>query len=123
MRLIKIKKILEEKQRTIVWLSSKIGVTDQTLYNCFKRNSIETKHLEKIAEALETPISYFFEDDFEDRSGYDSSSKGNHNINMSNNTGNIKVNHTLQDCNKEIESLKREIEYLKEINALLKSKL
>ena len=122
MRLIKIKKLLEEKQRTIVWLSSKIGVTDQTLYNCFKRNSIETKHLEKIAEALETPISYFFEDDCEDRLGPDSSLKGNHNINMSNNTGNIKVNHTLLDCKKEIESLKREIEYLKEINALLKSK-
>ncbi len=58
----KIKKILSDKKLSQEKLANKIGMSKANLYNCFKRNSIETKNLEKIAEVLEVPVSYFFDE-------------------------------------------------------------
>ena len=58
-----IKKIAEEKEISIKSLALSIGMSEQNLHRCFKRNSIETKNLEKIASILSVPISTFFEED------------------------------------------------------------
>jgi len=58
----KIKDILDKKQKTIKWLTSEIEMSEQNIYKIFKRNSIETSHLIKIAEVLEVPVAYFFEE-------------------------------------------------------------
>jgi len=55
-----IKKLLFDKKMSIELLAAKIEMTRQNLANIFKRNSIETKHLQKIADVLEVPITYFF---------------------------------------------------------------
>jgi len=59
---VKIKDLLTKKNMSQKELCSQIEMSDQNLRIIFKRNSIETKHLEKIAEVLEVPVTYFFEE-------------------------------------------------------------
>ena len=58
----KIKFILEKNEKTLKWLAQEIEMSEQNLYKIFKRNSIETKHLEKIAEVFGIQIGYFFDE-------------------------------------------------------------
>lgn len=45
---------------TISELCKRIEMSTPNLYNIFKQDSIQTKHLEKIADVLNVPITYFF---------------------------------------------------------------
>ena len=51
---IKIKKILEEKGKTIYWLSKEVGITHYNLSKLVKNEttSIKFEHIEKICKAL-----------------------------------------------------------------------
>ncbi len=59
----KIKNISKKRGIILKELSDMIGMSEANFYKCVKRNSIESKYLEKIAEVLEVPVGYFFEDD------------------------------------------------------------
>ena len=59
---LRIKEILREKGFTSIWLSSQIGITQPNMSNIVSgksKPSLET--LEKIASALNVPISELFE--------------------------------------------------------------
>ena len=58
----KIKELCELKDITISRLAIEIEMSQPNLYKIFKRNSIETKHLEKIAEVFGIQIGYFFDE-------------------------------------------------------------
>jgi transcriptional regulator with XRE-family HTH domain len=57
----KLKKLIDDSGVNIDELALKIGVSKQTLYNWFKKDSIESKYLEIVATIFNVPISYFFE--------------------------------------------------------------
>ncbi|HRY31625.1 MAG TPA: helix-turn-helix transcriptional regulator [Bacteroidales bacterium] len=61
----RIKFLLGIKKMTIRELCEKIGMSDVNLYRRFKAGSIETKHLEKIAEVLGVHPGYFFGSELE----------------------------------------------------------
>lgn len=56
----RIKEILKEKNKTIVWLSDKSGVSKNTLYTITKRDNTSIRHdnIKKIADALEVTVEY-----------------------------------------------------------------
>lgn len=58
----KIKKAIEESGIAIRQFAIKIGMSEQNLHKTFKRDSVETKTLQKICEALNLSYSYFLED-------------------------------------------------------------
>ena len=117
----KIKALLSEKNITIRALSNMINMSEANIYKCFKRNSMELKHIESIAKALDVPISYFFNDEIENNSSVKNNGDKNKNITFQNNNlgDNNNVSVLLHDKEEEIERLKREIEHL---NSLLEAK-
>lgn len=60
--LLKINNLVSEKNITKVDLSAKIGISYQGLNKIIKNNSTSTKMLEKIADSLQVPVSYFFDE-------------------------------------------------------------
>lgn len=107
----KIEEIRKLKFRTQLNFCEKIGLSVKGYTNALNRKDFKYTTLEKIAEVLEIPISYFF---------YDEKSK-----NYNNNENNINVVNDNKssygsDLKKENAALKKEIKYLKEINELLK---
>ena len=48
---------------TVKAFAEKLGVHEQTVYDIYKRTDINTEMLRKISDALEVPMSYFFEQD------------------------------------------------------------
>jgi transcriptional regulator with XRE-family HTH domain len=56
----KVKSLAEENNLPIRKLAIQIGMSENNLYKCFNRNSIEVKHLEKIAQVLKVPVAAFF---------------------------------------------------------------
>ncbi len=96
-----------------------IEMSEHGLHASMKKDTLTIKNLEKIASVLEVPVSYFFE---ESKAEVKKIIGNGNNVNIGKNNGNNKT-HT--DCDKykiEIKGLKKEIEYLKEINELLKLK-
>ena len=57
----KIKKIIEKSEFSVSDIAQKIGTTNQNLYYILKKDSIESKYLEKIAAILNVPVCSFFE--------------------------------------------------------------
>jgi len=136
MNLLKIKKIAEGKNITLTALSSKIEMSYQNLNRCIKNNEIQATALEKVAEVLNVPVSYFFEENPWTGKAKSIITNGH----FSNNV-NSKVITTGEDneiqllkmeveklvlkvegLERETEGLKRENLLLKEINELLKGK-
>jgi transcriptional regulator with XRE-family HTH domain len=103
-----IKEGCKNKKLTIRQFAERIGMSDTNLYKCFKRNSIETKHLEKIAEVLQVPIGLFFEQ----QGSLPTVTANGPLLNMQQvqNSGNITLN-ALSECEKKIEVLLKEIEF------------
>ncbi len=101
----KIKHFLVINKMTIRDLSNKIDMSDANIYKCFKRNSIEVRHLIKISELYDISMNYWFSDD-----DIDIKPK-------------VEVNESNADLTRqELEFLKKEIELKDEIIALLKNK-
>lgn len=95
--LVIIKELLRQKRYTIRQFSSEIGITEQGLQNIIKQNSTKVETLEKIAKALDVPVSIFFDDAMGNISGNQSVSGNGNNIvgHGSNVTGNVNI--TLPD--------------------------
>jgi len=58
----KIKILLNQKNLTIDALSEKIDMTASGFHYAVKNKSLKVKDLQKIAEVLEVPVAYFFEE-------------------------------------------------------------
>jgi DNA-binding Xre family transcriptional regulator len=128
MNLLKVKKILGEKQLTINWLSKQIGMSNQNLYKCFEKNRIEANDLERIAQVLDVNVSYFFDDTVPYTGHKIKNSIGNNFLGNINGNG-VRVNLNPTDNEKEIDHLKeiiREkdntIEAMKELIVVLKER-
>ena len=61
----RIKEILKQKNKTILWLAEKSGVSKNTLYTITKRDNTNIRHenLKKIADALEVSVEDLLERD------------------------------------------------------------
>lgn len=57
----RIRTLCESKKVPIKELAEKCGLTPQSIYDAINRNSTKTEYLEKIAQVLEVPVSYFFD--------------------------------------------------------------
>ncbi|WP_352399108.1 helix-turn-helix transcriptional regulator [Anaerotignum sp.] len=57
-----IKKLLKEKNKTLVWLSGETGISKNTLYSITKRDSsrVDPDTLQKIADKLDVPPESLF---------------------------------------------------------------
>lgn len=58
----KINNLLKEKKRTKNWLANETGVSPQGIIDLIKKGNCAVSTLERIAAALEVPISTFFEE-------------------------------------------------------------
>jgi len=56
----KIKLLLTAKSLSIEKLAVDIDISTRTFHNIFERNEINTKHLQKIADYMQVPITFFF---------------------------------------------------------------
>jgi len=60
--ILKIKELVEKKRIPLIELSEKIGKTRNTLYNYMNNTTvIDVETLQKIADVLEVPVTYFFD--------------------------------------------------------------
>lgn len=111
----KIKILCENKNTTVRDLCNTIKISEAGLYQMFRNKSMKIETLEKIAEALNIPVSTFFNDNIELNNNVENN--GNKNITLQNNSlgDNNKVNILLHDKDEEIEKLKREIDHLKSL--------
>jgi transcriptional regulator with XRE-family HTH domain len=97
-----IRDLVENKNMTIRELSNKIGMTDSAMHALIKKGSTNTSTLEKIAQELDVPVGYFFDDTPNNiTANHGSVALGNHSV-----AGNI----SLSDCQKELEHLKQLLE-------------
>jgi len=62
MNLDKIKKLSENKNITLTDLAGKINMSYQNLNRCIREKKIQATDLENIANVLDVPISYFFDE-------------------------------------------------------------
>lgn len=63
MHLQHIKTLCEKRKGGLRGLAVFVGMTEQNLHRCIRENKIQAQDLEKIAQALQIPISYFFDED------------------------------------------------------------
>jgi len=118
----KIKILLESKKITVKKLAEKIGISEIGLHKMMNNQSMRIDVIEKIAEFLEVPVSYFFEEN-----PVPCEKTKTHNVIQNGNGINNNMSITLK--NNEIDKLKTENEFLKkqvkdkeEIIELLKKK-
>jgi transcriptional regulator with XRE-family HTH domain len=57
----RLKKAIKDKRYSIREVSEKIGMSEVGFHQSIKNNTLKIETLEKIANVLEMPISYFFE--------------------------------------------------------------
>lgn len=107
----KIKFLLTENKLTQKELCDNIGMSTQNLRKIFDRNSIETRHLQNIANVFQVPMSFFFEEQ-----------SGNYTGNIKNSTvisaqnGSINYKAESEDLKTETENLKAKNEELRKNN-------
>lgn len=59
----KIRQLIESQSKySKLEVAEKIGVTDSTIYNLMKKDSVETKHLQALCDLFDIPMTYFFDD-------------------------------------------------------------
>ena len=93
-----------------------MGISEGNLYRLFKKDSFEVAYLKKAADLLKLPVAYFFNEIQADAAG-DTTQTGNFNQAGNNLTQKIKgskapsqeIAKQLEDCQRDIESLKREL--------------
>lgn len=116
-----IKQRLEEIGINKSELARRINTTPQNIYGIFKRTSIDTDLLRQISHVLEFDFFQYFEQEYlvvqEARPHYKTKSPKN----RAKSVAELKIE--LDKCLKELELLKKENTYLKEINNLLKEKI
>jgi len=58
-----IKEKIERKNLSVADIAKRIGMTNQNLYQIFKKESIDTGVLKKISDVIDVPITDFFSDE------------------------------------------------------------
>ncbi len=58
---------LNEKGRTVVWLSRQIPCSRQNLYKVFKKDCIDTEMLMRISQILEYDFFQYYSSDFKSK--------------------------------------------------------
>jgi len=114
----KIKVLLKEKKLTYEQFAVKIGTTRQTINNIFNgRSKIDIDTIEVIANVLNVPVSYFFEED----QGNAKKIIGDNNVIGHENTNNSHVGNMaeLADKNKIIENLEKVNNFYNELTSSL----
>ena len=109
-----IKEIVEKKGINKSEFARRINTTSQNVYGIFKRKSIDTYTLKQISEILEHDFFQYFRDENilnEEISEYSVKPKAI-----------SPLIREIEKMKKELEILRQENIYLKEINTLLKSK-
>lgn len=61
-KLFLIKTLAEKKNISMVELANKVGISEQQIHLLVRKNSTKIETLEKIANVLQVPVAYFFED-------------------------------------------------------------
>ncbi len=74
----KVKSIANKRGYSLKDIASLIDMSEANMYKCFKRGSIETKHLVKLADTLGVPATYFFEE--EDKTGQKAHAEGDRSV-------------------------------------------
>jgi transcriptional regulator with XRE-family HTH domain len=121
MRIEKIKNLAKNRGITLKDLAVKIDMSEANLYRVFKRQSIETKYLESIADVLQVPVGYFFGEIQED--GKKIVQSGENNLVGSNqNIINSNAVKELEECRKEVAYLKEQVKDKEKLIKLLESK-
>ncbi len=123
MEINKLKELLKSKKLNQRELADKIGYTQTAISQAMSRGDFKISMLEKIANVLDVPISYFFSEGNNIKikghvhSGVGDIIKANE-INSSDKELQLENKHLKE----KIEGLQREIELLKEMNEILKNK-
>ena len=110
---VKIKELLIKKNISIERLAVDINISRPTIHKVFNSNHVNTKVLSKIAEYLNTPMSFFFEENTANVI-----QNGTINLNGKN-TGSISIS----EARHEIDALKNEVLSLKEVISGMKREL
>jgi transcriptional regulator with XRE-family HTH domain len=114
----KIKSLASENKISLKELADKINLSEQGLHSGIKKQTLSVTNLEKIAEVLEVPVSYFFEDK-EDVKKIINNTNGNIQVGQNNKSNAKTESEALAVCRKEIEGLKRENELLRKMVEML----
>jgi len=109
MNLERIKQVAEKKGISIRKLAEVIEKTEQGLHSAIRNNTLKSIDLEKIAEVLQVPVSYFFEDGENPEISKKIIQNGSiNNVGGQNNNNNAN-DAKLQACERENELLKQQI--------------
>jgi transcriptional regulator with XRE-family HTH domain len=116
----KIKKLAKRRGFTLKELIAQIDMSEANYYKCVKRGSIETRHLEKIADVLVAPPTYFFDES----SGNQKNILGNNNrVSVDSPNSHNKTNtgsHELEICKERVKALESENKLLREMIEMYK---
>jgi transcriptional regulator with XRE-family HTH domain len=104
---IVIRDLCERRKITIRKLASMVGKEESTIQAIIKNGSTNTTTLEKIAQALDVPIGYFFDNN--------PPSSINQNIKGNINAASVYGNASILNCESELEIAKKELDHLREL--------
>lgn len=116
----RIKYLLDKNGMKKILFAEKLGYTKNGIYKIFENENINTDTLYNIADILNLSITEFFVDNYNAENKPSLSSEPTMQYNENANKTPNKNNSELDILKSEFESLKKEINYLKEINELLK---
>ncbi|NLF43358.1 MAG: helix-turn-helix transcriptional regulator [Bacteroidales bacterium] len=114
-----VNSLLKKKGLTRKDLANKLGMTEANIYKILKKESIDTKLLDRVSEILDVPISFWFDESYSIGTGNHIAIGDNSNIIQGKNKGTVnysgKVTQTNQgqsrnDCSEQ----ELEIKYLKQ---------
>jgi DNA-binding Xre family transcriptional regulator len=120
---VKIKQVVEnQKKYSNAELAKMIGVSENNLYRLYKRDSVETKYIEKLCQVTGVSILTFFEDT---GSLPVNQSTGEGGVNQHRSiSGSIRTNTAIDPktdidlnvCLERVKGLEREVSILREVN-------
>ena len=122
MNINKLRKIIELKKITQKEIAEKIGLSSNAFSAALKKGDFKVSMLEKIAEVLDVPVSYFFDESLSGGQIVNGSFSGN---NISGNNISVKVNQQaaeIEHLKKELASCRELLKAKEEIIRLLKGK-
>ncbi len=125
MNISKLHELMKLKKITQKELSNKIFLSQNAISNILQRGDLKVSVLEKIAEVLSVPVSYFFEEE-SGTSLNKQITNGNGNVQMNGvNNGSIKLNNAKHEIDKlkaELSGCREQLKLKDEIIELLKNK-
>ena len=105
--LSKIKFLADQRKITVKRVSQELGITET--------DSLKVKTLEKIAEYLNVPLNYFFEENINIPEKFIKNTSNTDNVNIT------EINHENELLKEKLKSMEKENELLKEMIAMYKN--